>query len=147
MSASPPPRLFEKRDARNWSGHRVSIVNGIRETGKRAKLSQINVRRDKGYFAEGFINKLFDRTIEPHVAAQDRGKADAHRRVRMRERGQDYKLSQRNRKKIEELFGEGKDNHGLRRVRRRFLDRVGQEILLIATVLNYKRLAAAVVRA
>ena len=102
---------------------------------------------DKGYFAEGFINKLFDRTIEPHVAAQDRGKADAHRRVRMRERGQDYKLSQRNRKKIEELFGEGKDNHGLRRVRRRFLDRVGQEILLIATVLNYKRLAAAVVRA
>jgi transposase len=102
---------------------------------------------DKGYFAEGFINKLFDRTIEPHVAAQDRGKADAHRRVRMRERGQGYKLSQRNRKKIEELFGEGKDNHGLRRVRRRFLDRVGQEILLIATVLNYKRLAAAVVRA
>lgn len=97
---------------------------------------------DKGYFAQGFINKLFDRTIEPHVAAQDRGKADAHRRVRMRQRGQGYQLSQRNRKKIEELFGEGKDNHGLRRVRRRFLDRVGQEVLLIATVLNYKRLAA-----
>jgi len=102
---------------------------------------------DKGYFAEGFINKLFDRTIEPHVAAQDRGKAAAHRRVRMRERGQGYQLSQRNRKKIEELFGEGKDNHGLRRVRRRFLDRVGQEILLIATVLNYKRLAAVGARA
>jgi transposase len=97
---------------------------------------------DKGYFAEGFINKLFDRTIEPHVAALDRGRADAHRRVRMRQRGKDYKLSQRNRKKIEELFGEGKDNHGLRRFRRRLLDRVGQEILLIATVLNYKRLAA-----
>jgi transposase len=102
---------------------------------------------DKGYFAEGFINKLFDRTIEPHVAAQDRGKADAHRRVRMRQRGQGYQLSQRSRKKIEELFGEGKDNHGLRRVRRRFLDRVGQEVLLIATVLNYKRLAAVGARA
>lgn len=102
---------------------------------------------DKGYFAEGFINKLFDRTIEPHVAAQDRGKADAHRRVRMRQRGQGYQLSQRSRKKIEELFGEGKDNHGLRRVRRRFLDRVGQEVLLIATVLNYKRMAAVGARA
>jgi hypothetical protein len=96
---------------------------------------------DKGYFNEGFINKLFDRDIEPHVAAQDRGKADAHRRVRMRERGLGYQLSQRCRKKIEELFGEGKDNHGLRRIRRRFLDRVSQEVLLIATVLNYKRLA------
>jgi hypothetical protein len=102
---------------------------------------------DKGYFAEGFINKLFDRTIEPHVAVQDRGKANAHRRVRMRQRGSGYQLSQRNRKKIEELFGEGKDNHGLRRVRRRFLDRVGQEILLIATVLNYKRLASIGARA
>lgn len=102
---------------------------------------------DKGYFAEGFINKLFDRTIEPHVAALDRGKAPAHRRVRMRQRGIGYELSQRNRKKIEELFGEGKDNHGLRRIRRRFLDRVGQEILLIATVLNYKRLATIGARA
>jgi transposase len=98
---------------------------------------------DKGYFAEGFINKLFERTIEPHVATLDRGRADAHQRVRMRERGLGYQLSQRSRKKIEELFGEGKDNHGLRRLRRRFLDRVGQEVLLIATVLNYKRMAAA----
>lgn len=96
---------------------------------------------DKGYFAEGFINKLFERAIEPHVAAQIRGKAKAHRRVRMRERGLGYQLSQRCRKKIEELFGEGKDNHGLRRMHRRLLDRVGQEVLLIATVLNYKRLA------
>jgi transposase len=97
---------------------------------------------DKGYFSEGFINKLFNRTIEPHIAAQDRGKAEAHQRVRMRERGLGYQLSQRCRKKIEELFGEGKDNHGLRRMRRRLLGRVGQEVLLIATVLNYKRLAA-----
>jgi len=102
---------------------------------------------DKGYFAEGFINKLFDRSIEPHVAAMNRGKADAHRRVRMRERGLGYRLSQRNRKKIEELFGEGKDNHGLRRIRRRFIDRVEQEILLIATVLNYKRFASIRARA
>ena len=97
---------------------------------------------DKGYFAENFLNGLFDRKIEPHVAIQNRGKADAHRRVRMRERGLGYQLSQRCRKKIEELFGEGKDNHGLRRMRRRGIERVGQEILLIGTVLNFKRFAA-----
>ena len=98
---------------------------------------------DKGYFAESFLNALFDRQIEPHVAIRDRGKASAHRRVRMRERGLAYQLSQRCRKKIEELFGEGKDNHGLRRVRRRCIQRVSQEILLIGTVLNIKRFATA----
>ena len=60
----------------------------------------------------------------------------------MRERGIGYQLSQRCRKKIEELFGEGKDSHGLRRMRRRTLHRVTQEILLIGTVLNIKRFAA-----
>lgn len=100
------------------------------------------VGADKGYFAQGFINSLFDRGIEPHIAVRTRGKQDAHRRVRMRERGKGYRLSQRCRKKIEELFGKGKDYHGLRRVRRRFLHRVREEVHLIATILNYKLLAA-----
>ena len=61
----------------------------------------------------------------------------------MRVRGVGYALSQRARKKIEELFGEAKDWHGLRRFRRRGLDRVRQETLLIGWVLNLKRLARA----
>jgi hypothetical protein len=59
----------------------------------------------------------------------------------MRARGLGYQLSQRARKKIEELFGEGKDWHGLRRFRRRGLFRVRQETYLIGWVLNLKRLA------
>jgi transposase len=97
---------------------------------------------DKGYFSKGFIENLFERSIEPHVATQERGKEEAHQRVRMRKRGVGYQLSQKCRKKIEELFGEGKDNHGLRRMRRRFIGRVRQEVLLIGTVLNYKRFAS-----
>ena len=58
-----------------------------------------------------------------------------------RARGLGYQLSQRARKKIEELFGEGKDWHGLRRFRRRGLLRVRQETYLIGWVLNLKRLA------
>jgi len=44
---------------------------------------------------------------------------------------------------IEELFGETKDWHGLRRFRRRGHRRVQQEALLIGWVLNLKRLAKA----
>jgi transposase len=97
---------------------------------------------DKGYFADGFLRGLFDRKIEPHIAIQDRGKAASHTRVRMRKRGRGYQLSQRCRKKIEELFGEAKDNHGLRRIKRRCLERVAEEVHLIGTILNIKRFAA-----
>jgi hypothetical protein len=61
----------------------------------------------------------------------------------MRRRGQPYRLSQRCRKKIEELFGEGKELHGLRRFRRRGLLKVRQETWLIGWILNLKRLAKA----
>jgi len=63
------------------------------------------------------------------------------RGVRMRRRGLGDQLSQRCRKQIEELFGEGKDWHGLRRFRRRGLARVRQETYLIGWALNLKRLA------
>jgi transposase len=95
---------------------------------------------DKGYFSAGMIEHLLEQGIEPHIAV-DRGKQTAHTRVRMRARGRGYRLSQRCRKKIEELFGEGKDWHGLRRFRRRGLHRVREEAWLIGWVLNLKRLA------
>jgi len=98
---------------------------------------------DKGFFATGFIDSLLTRDIEPHIAVDARGRQLTHTRVRMRVRGLGYQLSQRCRKTIEELFGEAKDWHGLRRFRRRGLDRVRQESYLIGWVLNLKRLARA----
>jgi transposase len=100
-----------------------------------------SVGADKGYFHEQFLEALFEMKVEPHVAATTRGSSKAHRRVRMRQRGRPYKLSQRCRKLIEELFGEAKDLHGLRRFRRRTLEKVREEAWLIGTVLNLKRLA------
>ena len=100
-----------------------------------------SIGTDKGYFHEEFLTSLLRLDIQPHVAAAARGKSKAHRRVRMRQRGQPYQLSQRCRKQIEELFGEGKDLHGLRRFRRRTLSRVREEMWLIGTVLNLKRLS------
>ena len=114
---------------------------------KRLKLRPKTVGADKGYFEKKFIKGLFRRRIEPHVATEDRGCDRTHMRVRMRQRGFGFGLSQRARKKIEELWGEGKDWHGLRRFARRFLENVRQEAWLSAWLLNLKRLAAIQARA
>jgi len=97
---------------------------------------------DKGYFEEEFIKSLFRRKIEPHIAAASRGSKKAHARVRMRLRGLAFALSQRARKRIEELWGELKADHGFRSFLRRTLNNVRQEALLWGWMLNLKRLAA-----
>ena len=108
---------------------------------RRLRFTPTTLGADKGFFHEDFLETLFARGIEPHIATEVRGSSTAHTRVRMRQRGCGYRLSQRCRKLIEELFGEGKDWHGLRRFRRRGLRRVRQETYLIGWVLNLKRLA------
>jgi hypothetical protein len=108
---------------------------------RRLRLKPKTLGADKGYFEKKFIKKLFRRRIEPHLAAQDRGHDRAHMRVRMRQRGFGFGLSQMARKKIEELWGEGKDLHGLRRFGRRMLENVRQEAWLIGWLLNLKRLS------
>jgi hypothetical protein len=101
---------------------------------------------DKGYFSKPFIDRVFRRRLKPHIATKDCGKARSHRRVRRMARGSGYYWSQRCRKKIEELFGEAKDRHGLRRFKRRRLEKVREETWLIGWVLNLKRLAKLVNR-
>lgn len=112
----------------------------LRRAKRRYGYQPTTLGADKGFFSEGMIEHLLAHEIEPHIAVE-RGSRQAHRRVRMRARGLGYQLSQRCRKKIEELFGEAKDWHGLRRFRRRGLFRVFEEALLIGWVLNLKRLA------
>jgi hypothetical protein len=108
---------------------------------KRLRIQPKTLGADKGYFSKPFIDKIFKRHIKPHIAVMERGKDQSHRRVRRMDRGNGYYWSQRCRKKIEELFGEAKDLHGLRRFKRRRLENVKQETWLIGWVLNLKRLA------
>jgi hypothetical protein len=123
----------------------ASETEGCQSLLKRAKrrlgFVPTSLGADKGFFSERMIEHLLQAGIAPHIAAEVRGRRSAHARVRMRMRGLGYQLSQRARKKIEELFGEAKDWHGMRRFRRRGLLRVREETLLIGWVLNLKRLA------
>lgn len=115
----------------------------LRRARRRLRFKPTTLGGDKGFFSERMIEHLLAQEIEPHIAADVRGSQPAHARVRMRVRGIGYQLSQRARKKIEELFGEAKDWHGMRRFRRRGLVRVREEAWLIGWVLNLKRLATA----
>jgi len=122
-------------------------VSLLERAKRRLRLRPKTLGADKGYFEKKFIKKLFRRQIEPHVAVQDRGRDRIHMRVRMRQRGFGFGLSQMARKKIEELWGEGKDWHGLRRFGRRMLVNVRQEAWLIGWLLNLKRMATLEARA
>jgi transposase len=99
------------------------------------------VGADKGYFAKPFLLALFRRRIRPHIAAKTTGREAVHQRVRWLSRTVGYRLSQRARKKIEELWGEAKCWHGFRRFRRRGLLQVREEAYLMGWLLNLKRLA------
>jgi transposase len=99
------------------------------------------VGADKGYFAKPFLTALGKRRIIPHIAAKTTGREAVHQRVRRLGRTVGYRLSQRARKKIEELWGEAKCWHGFRRFRRRGLRQVRDEAYLMGWLLNLKRLA------
>lgn len=120
---------------------RVGCLALLKKVWRRFRFRPQSFGGDKGFFEQKFIEALLEKDIEPHIAVDARGSAEAHERVRRRQRGEAYRLSQRCRKKIEELFGEGKDWHGLRRFRRRRVNRVREEAYLIGWVLNLKRLA------
>lgn len=129
------------------TSERDGVLKLLKRAKDRLKLRPKTMGADKGFFEKKFIKGLFRRRIEPHIATMERGRDPVHTRVRMRERGLGFLLSQKARKKIEELWGESKDNHGFRRFLRRTADNVRQEALMMGWLLNLKRLATLHARA
>jgi transposase len=111
---------------------------------RRHRIKPRTVGADKGYFVVRYLRSLRRRRIRPHVACPNVPIKKVARALRewakRKTRSQGYAISQRFRKQIEELFGEGKDWMGLRRMRLRTLKRVPEQPLFIALVQNLKRL-------
>jgi transposase len=126
---------------------RDGVLSLLDRAKRRLKIQPKTVGGDKGFFERKFLGGLLDRKIEPHVAAMEKGHGGAYMRTRMRARSIGFQVSQRVRKRIEELWGEAKENHGFRRFLRRTLDNVRQEALMIGWLLNLKRLATLEARA
>jgi len=123
---------------------------------------------DKGYGASEFVTEILAREILPHIPLlaadaleeiptwqrptfdleQKRGRqrqvaeAGARNRVRELQKTRGYQVSRKLRLRSEHIFAEGKNEHGLRRARRRGLHRVQDQSTCSAIVQNLKRLVA-----
>lgn len=167
-TTDPDARLARKSDGQSsilaYSGHvlmenrngLVSDVCLIRASGtaereaalmmldRQKRRKRITLGADKGYGAASFVTGLRRRRVTPHIAVDRRVSKHGvvHRcgidgRTR---RHAGYAISQRIRKRIEEVFGWIKLAAGLRQTRFRGVDRVGWGFSLTAAAYNLIRL-------
>jgi IS5 family transposase len=93
---------------------------------------------DKNYDTRQCVAELRQLGVAPHVAQNTSGRRSAIDRRTTRHPG--YLVSQRLRKRVEEIFGWMKTVGGFRRTRYRGLDRTGLAGYLVATAYNLVRL-------
>ena len=91
---------------------------------------------DKGYDTRGFVDTLRHLEATPHVALKKRSRTLDRRTTRHA----GYDISQRLRKRIEEVFGWMKTVGGLRKLRHRGGARVTWQFLFAATAYNMVRM-------
>jgi transposase len=96
---------------------------------------RVTVGADKGYDTKGFIEDLRGLNATPHVAQKQRSAIDGRTT-----RHEGYGISQRKRKRVEEIFGWMKTVGGLRKVRHRGLEFVGWMFTFTAAAYNLVRI-------
>ena len=94
---------------------------------------------DKNYDTRECVAAMRQRRVTPHVAQNTSGRSSAIDGRTTRHAG--YALSQRARKRVEEIFGWMKTVGGFRRTRYRGLDRTSLAGHLVATAYNLVRMA------
>lgn len=111
---------------------------------RRGSRRRITLGADKAYDVRGFIEGLRARRVTPHIAIDGHlspkgvPRSTAIDGRTRRHRG--YAVSQRCRKRIEELFGWGKSAAGLAKVKLRGLQKVGAAFTLALAAYNLVRL-------
>ena len=111
------------------------LLAGARERGFHPRT----LGGDKGYDTRGCVGAMRTRGVTPHVAQNTSGRSSAIDGRTTRHRG--YALSQRVRKRVEEIFGWMKTVGGFQRTRYRGLDRTGLAGYLVGTAYNLVRMA------
>ena len=97
---------------------------------------RITLGADKGYDAEDFVNELRSLNVTPHVAAKTKGSAIDGRTTRHT----GYAVSQRIRKRIEEVFGWAKTVGPVAKTMLRGVGRVGAQFTFTVAAYNLARL-------
>jgi transposase len=96
---------------------------------------RLTVGGDKLYDQVPFVDACRIRNITPHVAQKQQSAIDSRTT-----RHAGYRVSQRVRKRVEEIFGWGKTVGGLRKLRYRGVKRAGLWVTLAATAFNLVRM-------
>lgn len=109
----------------------------VRQARKRLKPSSLGA--DKGYHTKDFVAFLRRRGIAPHIA-QIKNRTTPGLDARTT-RHASYRISQRKRKRVEEIFGWMKAYGGLRRTRFRGIARVQLHAHLVGAAYNLLRLS------
>ena len=99
---------------------------------------RVTVGADKGYDTKDFVASTRGLAVTPHVAQNTSGRASAVDGRTTRHPG--YALSQRARKRVEEIFGWMKTVGLMRKTRHKGVDRVGWTFTFTAAVYNLVRM-------
>ena len=132
----------------NGHAEREEALAMVRRTRERHQVRIATLGADAGYDAGPFLHALeHEEKIIPHVPTRtgeiksEDEAADARRRARERQQTDDYRISQRIRKRVEEIFGWSKTIGGLRRARHVGQWKIGQQALIVGAAYNLLRLA------
>ena len=120
------------------------IVPALLDQAKERHFRPKTLGGDKGYDTRDCVADLRRRRVTPHVAQVTKGRRSAIDGRTTRHPG--YAISQRIRKRVEEIFGWMKTVGGFRRTRYRGLDRTGLAGYLVATAYNLVRLSRLALR-
>lgn len=101
-------------------------------------IHRVTLGADKGYDSHDFVAELRHMEITPHIAQNDTNRHSAVDERTTRHAG--YQLSQKKRKRIEEVFGWMKSIGLLRKLRHRGVERVGWMFTFTAAAYNLVRI-------
>jgi transposase len=100
---------------------------------------RVTLGGDKNYDTRDFVNKLREAAVTPHVAQNEHAHRSSAIDARTT-RHAGYAISQRKRKRVEEIFGWIKTTAGLRKTRHRGKRRVGWMFTFAAAAYNLVRM-------
>jgi len=133
-------------DEANGTAERDQALEMLDRVRGRHWLHPKTLGADTGYDAGEFLLELEDRDVKPHVPIRDgpikakTAQADARRRSRRRMNTKGHKISQRKRKRVEQVIGWQKTVGGLARTRFLGRDRIRMDAYLIAAAHNLIRM-------
>ena len=112
----------------------LALLRRLAERGYRPRT----LGGDKGYDVASFVESVRDEGVTPHVAQNTSNRRSSIDGRTTRHSG--YGVSQRIRKRVEEIFGWGKTIGGLRRTRYRGVERTKHWAYMVGAAYNLVRM-------